>query len=299
MEEHLSRYLTYLTAARNASPYTVRNYRAEIEEFLAFLRTQGITSWAGVDRAVLRRYLAWLHARGYVKASIARKLSELRAFCRYLVREQVLSRNPFDVVSSPKLPKRLPNFLSLQEVRALLAAPDPGVPAGQRDRAIVELLYASGVRVSELAALNVGDVDMTRQEIRVWGKGSKERLVLLGKPAVKALTTYLREGRPKLVKRASRALFLGRCGTRLSARSIEGLVTKYAKAVGLPKRVTPHVLRHTFATHLLDGGADLRVVQELLGHASLQTTQVYTHVTQTRAREVYLKAHPRAKQQED
>jgi len=300
MDEHLDKFVTYLIAEKNASPYTVKNYRHEIGQFFDFLKEQGIDSWGGVDRYILRRYLAWLQAEGYVKASITRRISELRSFCRYLVREDVLDANPIRVISSPKVPKRLPDYLDLHQVEALLAAPDATAPQGQRDRAILEVLYASGLRVSELVSLNLSNLDLRHGELRVWGKGAKERLALLGKPACRALTRYIEDGRSKLIKenRATSALFLNRLGSRLSTRSVSNILDKYAKLAGLERRVTPHVIRHTFATHLLDGGADLRTVQELLGHASLSTTQIYTHVSQARAKEVYRKAHPRARENE-
>ena len=300
MDEHLNKFITYLIAEKNASPYTVKNYRHEIGEFLDFLKEQGIDSWDVVDRYVLRRYLAWLQAQGYVKASITRRISELRSFCRYLVREGILDRNPIRTISSPKVPKRLPNYLDLYEVEALLAAPDAMDPQGQRDLAILEVLYASGLRVSELVSLNLRNVDLQHGELRVWGKGAKERVALLGEPACRALRRYIREGRPELIKgnRETNALFLNRLGSRLSTRSVNNILDRYAKLAGLERRVTPHVMRHTFATHLLDGGADLRTVQELLGHADLSTTQIYTHVSQARAKEVYRKAHPRARDKE-
>ena len=299
MDEHLNKFITYLIAEKNVSPYTVRNYRREIEQFLSFLKEQGIDSWDEVDRHVLRRYLAWLQAQGYAKASITRRISELRSFCRYLVREGILEANPVRAISSPRVPKRLPNYLELEEVEALLAAPDLTSPQGQRDRAILEVLYASGLRVSELVSLNLRNVNLYRGEIRVWGKGAKERVALLGEPACRALKRYIEDGRPKLLRgnKPTNALFLNRSGGRLSTRSVSNILDKYAKLAGLGRRVTPHIIRHTFATHLLDGGADLRTVQELLGHADLTSTQIYTHVSQARAREVYLKAHPRAEEQ--
>jgi integrase/recombinase XerC len=299
MDEHLNKFITYLIAEKNASPYTIKNYRHEIGEFLDFLKEQGIDSWDGVDRYILRRYLAWLQAQGYVKASITRRISELRSFCRYLVREGILDRNPIRTISSPKVPKRLPNYLDLHEVEALLAAPDAMTPQGQRDQAIMEVLYASGLRVSELVSLNLRNVDLQHGELRVWGKGAKERVALLGEPACRALKRYTREGRSQLIKagRETNALFLNRLGSRLSTRSVNNILDKYAKLAGLERRVTPHVMRHTFATHLLDGGADLRTVQDLLGHADLSSTQIYTHVSQARAKKVYRKAHPRAREQ--
>ncbi|MBS1253313.1 MAG: Tyrosine recombinase XerC [Anaerolineales bacterium] len=303
MYDHLERYVTHLKAEKNASAYTIRNYRAEIEEFLDFLAQDDIQDWAQVDRYVVRGYLGRLHAQDYARSSIARRVSELRSFGRYLVREKILEANPFRAISSPKVPQRLPKYLEVDEVQRLLDVPETRdsdgkpSPQGLRDRAILELLYASGLRVSELTSLNVGDLDRERGQIIVTGKGDKERLVLIGEPAQHALSRYLADGRPQFVKKqapASRPLFLNRLGSRLSDRSIQMILPILLFRSGLTKKVTPHTLRHTFATHMLDGGADLRVVQELLGHAQLSTTQVYTHVSQNRAREVYLGAHPRA-----
>jgi len=296
LDEQLDNYIAHLKVEKDASPYTLRNYAHEIQQFFDFLRGQGVASWEGVDRQVLRRYLLWLRKEGYVEASMARKLSELRSFCRYLLQEGQLERNPFDLVSSPKVPKRLPRYLKPEEIEALLNAPDLSTPLGQRDRAIIELLYAAGVRLSELVSLNLGDLSLDVGQMVVWGKGGKERVVLLGVPAIRSLRVYLGDGRAKLSrKKATDALFLNRFGGRLSRRSIGLILDKYSKLAGLWRKVTPHLLRHTFATHMLEGGAGLRVVQELLGHAQPTTTEIYTHVTPSRLREVYLKSHPRAK----
>lgn len=293
--ELLARYVDHLRAERNLSPYTVRNYRDDVWEFLRFLQGAGIESPSAVDRVVLRRYLAWLEKRGRARASIARKMAEVRSFFRFLVREGLVERNPLQNVSSPKVEKRLPVFLTNKEVAGLVEDPEETSPAGQRDRALLELLYAAGIRVSEVAGLDLGDISLERKEVRVRGKGSKERIALMGVPAAAAISLYLKQGRPHLVgRRPVAALFLNRKGGRLSQRSVQALVRKYARDVDITKRVTPHVLRHTFATHLLDGGADLRSVQELLGHEKLGTTQIYTHVTQKRSREAYLASHPRA-----
>ncbi|MGB9301365.1 MAG: site-specific tyrosine recombinase/integron integrase [Anaerolineae bacterium] len=296
MEEQLQQYIAHLRVEKDASPYTLRNYSHEIEQFVSFLGGQGIDSWDDVDRQVLRRYLLWLRSEGYVEASMARKLSEIRSFCRYLLQEGQLRTNPIDAVTSPKVPKRLPRYLSLEEVQSLLHTPDISTPLGQRDRAILELLYASGVRLSELVGLNLGDMSLDTGRVVVWGKGGKERVVLLGKPAIEALRSYVREGRTRLRgSKTTDALFLNRFGARLSRRSIGLILDKYSKLSGLWRKVTPHLLRHTFATHMVEGGANLRVVQELLGHAQPTTTEIYTHVTPTRLREVYMKTHPRAK----
>jgi len=306
MQEVFNRYINYLEAERNASPYTVRNYtndlvgnykRGSKKGFFQFLRLKQINSLEKVDKYVLRDYISWLMGQGIVKASLARKLSAIRSFYRYLVREEILPTNPLEKASSPKLDRRLPSFLTIEETVRLLKAPDLATPQGLRDRALIELIYASGLRLSELVNLNLGQVNLDTREVRVWGKGSKERVVLMGEPAAKALSNYLSQSRPRLSgkRRDGGALFLNRYGGRLTKRMVQMTLGKYAQEAGIDKRVHPHLLRHTFATHLLDGGADLRVVQELLGHANLSTTQIYTHVTQSQAKKVYLSAHPMAK----
>jgi len=308
MQEALNRYVNYLEAERGLSPYTVRNYTTDLignyargseKGFLQFLRTKHIGSLDEVDKQVLRDYMSWLMEQGVVKSSIARKLSAIRSFYRYLVREELVSANPLEKASSPKLDRRLPSFLTVEETLRLLEAPDRSTPQGIRDRALLELLYASGLRVSELESLNLEQLNLGTNEIRVRGKGSKERMVLIGAPAARALTDYLTHGRPVLLGRQkANAVFLNQYGRRLPARRIQKILDKCAQKAGIEKRVHPHVLRHTFATHLLDGGADLRVVQELLGHAQLATTQVYTHVSQSQARKIYQSAHPMARKED-
>ena len=309
MQEVFNRYINYLEAERGASPYTIRNYTSDLlgnyargteRGFFQFLRLKKITSLAEVDKTILRSYISWLMGQGIVKPSIAHKLSAIRSFYRYLLREGILSSNPIEKVSSPKLDKRLPSFLTIAETVRLLEVPDLSTPQGQRDRALLELLYASGLRVSELVGLNLGQVDLTSSEIRVWGKGSKERVVLIGEPAARALNTYISHGRTELLgKEKSDALFLSPYGKRLLARRVQKILEKYAALTHIDKWVHPHLLRHTFATHLLDGGADLRVVQELLGHVRLSSTQIYTHLSQSQARKIYLAAHPMAKKKEN
>jgi len=300
MQAVFNKYINYLEAERNASPYTVRNYTTDLLDFFQFLRDKEIGSLKEVDRHTLRDYLSELMEKGFVKASIARKLSAIRSFYRYLLREEIISTSPVATTSSPKLDRRLPSFLSIEEMNRLLEAPDLSTPQGLRDRALLELLYASGLRVSELVSLNLEQVNLETREIRVWGKGSKERMVLMGEPAAKALIAYLNQGRPKLLgKKGSNALLLNRYGKRLIERRVQRILEKYANIINIGKRVYPHMLRHTFATHLLDGGADLRVVQELLGHASLSSTQIYTHVSKSQAKKVYLSAHPMAREQDN
>lgn len=295
MAGELAGFLRYLDAERSASPYTLRNYGREVSEFLHFLVREGVQRCDDVKRETLRSYLAWLGGRGYARGSIARRVAEVRSFGAYLQREGWTDTQPFGALHAPKSGRRLPEVLSVREMVALLGQPDVHTPLGVRDRAILEVLYAGGLRVSELVGLDMMHFDPRRKELRVWGKGDKERIALLGDPAQRWLQAYIAQGRPALLrKRRSEAVFLNRLGARLTARSVQSLLRKYTIEAGLRKRVTPHVLRHTFATHLLDGGGDLRVVQELLGHALLSTTQVYTHVSRSRLRSVYLQAHPRA-----
>ncbi|MBN1259272.1 MAG: tyrosine recombinase XerC [Anaerolineae bacterium] len=290
----LARYLNALEQG-NASPYTVKNYGADIGQFLDYCGEREVETLHALRRDLVRDYLAELDEIGYARASIARRVFELRAFGDYLLRIGAWEDNLFRRVYAPRIPRRLPHYLTHEETAQLLAVPDNNTPQGSRDKAILETLYASGVRVSELEGLDVRDVALSSGEMRVIGKGDKERMTLLGQPAVSALRAYLTSGRPKLAgERPSLALFLNRFGGRLSVRSISEIVRRAGVAAGIEQTVTPHLLRHTFATHMLDGGADLRVVQELLGHASLVTTQIYAHVTQKRAREVYGRAHPRA-----
>jgi integrase/recombinase XerC len=248
-----------------------------------------------VTKQTVRDYMVWLMDQRIAKSSITCKLSAVRSFYDYLQKEGLIQENPLEKITSPKQDKKLPSYLTGDEVNKLLLAPDISTTVGLRDRAILELLYASGLRVSELAHLTISRIDMETRELRVIGKGSKERLVLMGKPALEALVNYLKEGRHKLAgKKKTDAVFINRYGQQLIERRIQKIVKQYARISGINKRVHPHTIRHTFATHLLDGGADLRVVQELLGHASLTTTQIYTHVSQTQAKKVYLAAHPLA-----
>ncbi len=315
MQADLDRYITHLVAERNASPHTVSNYRREIGQFMAFAQEQGVTAWVDVNSALLRRWLAALHQQGYAKASVARRVSELRAFYAWLKRHDLAPGNPVNEISAPRLPQRLPRPLARGDIETLLAVPDVATPQGQRDRAMLELLYAGGLRVSELLALDVADVDLAQARVHVTGKGAKERLALIGVPAVTALRVYLADGRPQLLVHAEQsggragpggkwlsrrpaALFLNRFGQRLSVSMFTRTLSDYAEAAGIEARVTPHMLRHSFATHLLDGGADLRSVQELLGHEQAATTQIYTHVSQNQLRDTVLRAHPRARRGE-
>jgi len=297
--ELLDAYLLGLALERNLAGLTLRNYRADLSAFLVWLRQRKVTP-AGVTRLVFREYLGSLNASSAARASVTRKVSTIHAFYRHLAREGVLRTDPLEGVRPPRRERRLPSLLPEEQAARLVEMPESGTPAGLRDRAILELLYGAGVRVSELAGLDVRDVDETDWSIRVTAKGNKQRVALFGRPAADALADYLRHARPALVRIASSALFLNsRGGGRLSVRAIELLVQRYAALAGIDRRVYPHLFRHSFATHLLDGGADVRIVQELLGHESAGTTQIYTHVTEERQRQVYTEAfynqwHPRS-----
>lgn len=288
------RFLLYLRAERNASPHTLRAYQSDLLQFLAFLkeRYRGI-ALERCDRLLIRDYLGHLHEKTGRRSTIIRKVACLRSFFKFLVRDGVLQRTPFYNLPLPKREKRIPHFLSEDQMASLLSLPDCAETAfPKRDQAILELLYATGIRVQELCQLNVEDMDWWGGMVRVFGKGSRERLVPLGETALKAVKAYLNT-RPVDRLRAV-PLFLNHRGGRLSDRSVRRMVSHWVQRTALEKRVTPHVFRHSFATHLLDRGCDLRSVQEMLGHKSLVTTQLYTHVTPERLKRVYEKAHPRA-----
>lgn len=286
----MDNFIDSLSSERNFSRYTIINYRIDLSRFLSFIDKRG-SSLFSIDRQSAREFLYHLEKNKFSRRSLARKISAIRSFFRWLIREGKTKTNPFKLISTPKLQKRLPNFLYKEEVEKLLQAPDVRSVPGKRDRAIFELLYGSGIRVSEATKLNLSDLDLDALEIRVFGKGRKERIVLIGKYAASAIKDYLNAR----IKTQNRALFQNRRGGRLTERSIERMIKLYARAAGIDKPLTPHTLRHTFATHLLSYGADLRTVQELMGHSSLSTTQIYTHVTKEKLKSVYDLAHPRAK----
>lgn len=300
--EEIHGFLAYLRAERGVSRETLRAYRSDLAQLLAFLAEMGLataegdeTDFSRIDPVLIRAFMALLQGKGMAKSSIARKLACLRAFFRYLVREGKLRGNPAKLVKSPKLPKRLPSYLDVDEAFRLLEAADGQTPLDLRDRALLELLYASGIRVGELTALDLQDLDLESGLLRVRGKGGRERIVPVGRKALKALRAYLAQ-RGALAARSSPApaLFLNGRGSRLSARSVGTIVLKYLGKSGLGPKITPHGLRHSYATHLLGAGADLRAIQELLGHRRLSTTQRYAHVSPEHLMEVYDKAHPRA-----
>jgi len=302
LTRQVERFLDHLTVERGLSPHTVVAYRRDLGRYAAFLRARGVTDVRKVDERLVTGYVAAVSAstygdgRAYRATSIVRALSSVRAFHRFLLREGQVARDPTAAVVRPKLPRSLPKPLSVDDVVRLLAQPDRSA-AGLRDRAVLETLYGAGLRVSELVGVDVDDVDLEEGSVRVLGKGGKERDVPLGRYARDAITSYLTRVRPGLARPRSRsALFLNRRnGGRLTRQGVTGILQQHAAAAGIAKKVSPHTLRHSFATHLLEGGADVRVVQELLGHASVATTQVYTLVTKEHLREVYLTSFPRAR----
>lgn len=292
MNREIDGFLADLEQRRGASPHTVANYRLDLDHTAEWMAARGVTAWSTVDRQDVRAWLAWMHYEQYAPATIGRKLSALRSFYRYLGREGTVTRSPLLLIAAPRSRKSLPNVLTVEEIERLIEAPDRSTSLGLRDRCMFEVMYATGVRVSELLAMKVGDVDWIGRHMRVVGKGSKERLVLLGDLAVDALESYIHCGREHLIKeRSTDALFLSHLGWPLSVRGFHVILQAHLRTAGIERHVTPHTLRHSFATHLLEGGADLRSVQELLGHANVSTTQVYTHVSPEYLREVYARAH--------
>jgi integrase/recombinase XerD len=297
------RYLDHLAVERGLSEHTLSAYRRDLRRYVAFLTRRDMLEPGEVEEATVRSFVASLSASThgpddapYRATSVARTLSAVRSFHRFLLREGVTDRDPAVGVPQPRLPRSLPRPLPVEDVRRLLEAPDEGSPAGLRDRAILELLYGSGLRISELTGLDVDDLDLEEGSVRVLGKGGKEREVPLGSFGRDAVGAYLTRGRPALASVATRgAVFLNARGGRLSRQSCARLLSRYVRLAGIERRVTLHTLRHSFATHLLEGGADVRVVQELLGHASVATTQIYTLVTARHLREVYEESHPRAR----
>jgi integrase/recombinase XerC len=293
VNDDIEAFLKMLQGERGVSVHTLAAYGYDLRQFRTFLREESVTRWDAVTPPVARRYLVVL-GRRHARSAIARKMSALRSFYRYLYREGKVARNPLALVKTPKLPKRLPKFLTPPEMTAVLSAPDPATPRGARDRALLELLYATGMRVGEVTALRLGDLTWTG-ELRVLGKGRKERVVLVNAAAEDALRRYVEHGRGLLGVRTDHdRVFVNARGGPLTERGIRLIVDRHIRIAAFDRHISPHVLRHTFATHLLDGGADLRTVQELLGHASLNTTQVYTHVSREWMKRVYTKAHPRA-----
>jgi integrase/recombinase XerC len=303
MEAALSEFLRFLALEKNASAHTVKSYREDLTQACEFLRGK-LGEPADMQKLTprhLRAHSAWLHEQGYAKSTIARRIASVRSWCRFLCRQGILTTNPAEGLRGPRQDKKLPHFLGTEAVSQLVAAPAGDLPLGLRDQALLETVYSAGLRVSELVGLDIADIDMDAGTAVIRGKGRRERLAILGQPATDALRAWLavrntvgltREGVRKQARHD--AVFLNKHGGRLTTRSVGRLLEKYLAKTGLDGRTSPHSLRHSFATHLLDNGADIRGVQELLGHRSLGTTQIYTHVTTQRLQDSYQKAHPRA-----
>ena len=299
MEEAVAEFLRYLSVEKNASALTTKSYREDLGQALDYLRSQGVKGGPEVvTTRHLRSFLVWLHERAYAKTTIARRLAAVRSWLRFLCRRGVLTTNVADGLRGPRLDKKLPRFLPEPEIGRLLEAPTDASPLGLRDQALLEALYSAGLRVSEVTGLNLADIDLAEGSATIRGKGKRERLAFFGREAKEALERWLAVRGSVLADRpkgAKEAVFLNKNGTRLTPRSVARIVGKHTQAKGLDPSTSPHSLRHSFATHLLDHGADIRSVQELLGHRSLTTTQIYTHVTTGKLQENYRKAHPRAK----
>lgn len=286
-------YLAVLLVERGLAAHSVSSYRNDLKSFGLWLASQGLEA-SRCERADLRRYLSELRGRGLSARSAARALAALRGLYRYLLERNETKQDPTLELETPKLMRALPYFLSAEEVEALLAAPDVARPLGVRDKAMLETIYATGVRVSELVGLKVAQLRLDPGYLRVWGKGNKERIVPVGSSALEWLERYLGSVRPKLDKRHSEALFLSTRGEGMTRQMFWMLIKRYGKQAGIATHLSPHVLRHSFATHLLEHGADLRAVQAMLGHSDISTTEIYTHVTRERLRQLYDRAHPRA-----
>jgi integrase/recombinase XerD len=294
MDAELNQFYQHLTAERGLAPLTVSAYAGDLQDFWQFAESRGLAAWGAVSLAHLQDYLAALEGRGLAARSRARKLSALRQFFRFLQREEKLKNNPVELLDSPRLPQRLPQVLGETEVAALLSGPDPATPLGQRDAALLELLYATGLRVSELVGLTLKQLDLRRGVVRPLGKGSKERVVPMVAQATEKIELYLAQGRTQLLKgRQSPYLFVNCWGGKLSRQGFWKVLKLYALKQGI-HGLSPHTLRHSMATHLLSRGANLRVIQMLLGHADLATTQIYTHLDAARLKKAHEKAHPRS-----
>lgn len=295
MNEDLDLFIEYLQIEKNSSQHTVTNYRIDIDDFVLFMKQQGLDQFAAVSYVHVRHYLTILHEKEYARRSVARKVSALRSFYRFLLREERISQNPFSFASLPKRNQRLPKFFYKEELEELFTVSDLSKPLGQRNQALLEMFYGTGIRVSECCSLSLKDVDLGIETILVKGKGRKERYVPIGSYALEALERYLADGRPTLMKTKHHdSIFVNYKGDPITGNGVRKVLQDMIKKTSLTMHITPHMLRHTFATHLLNEGADLRAVQELLGHSDLSATQIYTHVTKDRLQQLYKTYHPRA-----
>lgn len=294
-EELLTNFLNYLAVEKGLALNTLVSYRFDLRDFFSYCHKKELSSPTQINRQTVKAYLLRLHRKNLTPATISRHLAAIRSFYRFLLNEERVSIDPTDNLESPPLVQHLPQVLTLQEVEVLLRQPSPVKPAGLRDKAMLELLYATGMRVSELISLELEHLNLEHGFVLALGKGSRERIIPLGSAAARYVSLYLTQGRPKLLKnKRTKILFVNQRGTRLTRQGFWKIIKKYARQAGIKKEIAPHTIRHSFATHLLENGADLRSVQELLGHVDITTTQIYTHLTDVRLREVYNQTHPRA-----
>jgi len=295
MEGYVNEFINYLAVERGLAQNTLESYGRDLRQFHSYLQNGQLDFLKDSTRNTILGYLNNLQTKGRAVSTISRNLAAIKSFYQYMVRERYLEKDPAAHLESPKLEKKLPKILTIGEVEELLKQPNTFLPTGLRDKAMLELLYATGIRVSELISLNISDINLDMGYIKCYGKGAKERIVPLGSIAAKCVHEYINKGRTKLVRTYEEpALFVNHHGNRLTRQGFWKIIKKYAQEASIKKEITPHTLRHSFATHLLENGADLRSVQEMLGHADISTTQIYTHVTKNRLKEVYDKAHPRA-----
>ena len=292
--KYLSEFLKYIDLEKNYSNYTLINYKDDLSFYLDFLNKENIDVLDS-DYKVIRNYLSYMYNKKYSSKTISRHISSLRSFYKYMLKENYIVKNPMTLISNPKQESKLPHFLYYNELETILNIPDKSTPLGQRDSVILELLYSTGIRVSELVNIKLKDINLSTRKIRILGKGNKERIVLYGEYLKNLLDIYLNDGREKLVKNNQEYLVLNKNSSGLTTRGVRVIIDNILKKGEIDFHISPHVLRHTFATHMLDSGADLKSVQELLGHENLSTTQIYTHVSNERLRKVYLSTHPRAK----
>lgn len=295
MDKLKEEFIDYIADEKNYSEHTVEAYTKDLDQFLLFLNNSQTVNINQVDYSIIRGYLTELYNKKYTKKSISRHISTLRSFFRFLLMNKVIDKNPMTLISNPKEDKKLPTFLHINELEDLLEVPNSNTPLGHRNKLIIELLYSTGIRVSELVNIKVNDINFYDSTIKVMGKGSKERYVIFGKILKEILLDYINDTRLKLLKgKDSDYLLINKNGGNLSDRGVRLVIDETVKKSSLSKKISPHVIRHTFATHMLNGGAELKVVQELLGHSNLSTTQIYTHISNDKIREVYRKNHPRA-----
>lgn len=297
MKNMINEFLDFILKQKNYSYNTYKNYEIDIIEFEKFLNKYNV-NYLDVDYEFIKKYLMFLYEKKLSRSSVARKLSSLRSFYKYIFNNSLINSNPFNYVATPKKEKRLPKYLGVEELEQIFNIPDINTPLGQRDRLILEVLYATGIRVSELINIKISDIDFYNMEIRILGKGNKERIVNFGEYCLDSINMFLSDGRKKLLEKHNKNcdyLIINEKGNKITTRGVQKLIDNIVKKACLKKHVSPHMLRHSFATHLLNEGCDIKTVQELLGHESLETTQIYTHVSNERLRSVYLKCNPRDK----